>query len=183
MTLTDPREALAEQSNFVGYLVGLAGLARMVHTLAADGDRRADPPRDADDFVHALLGLASLGDGDRATRRIRCGTAESDRRGAAARHRRRGGCDERGARTAATSSAPRCWPPPSPTGFKEWHHFVVHGAGCAAPDQLQPHQRGVSAPVELRLAPRVIVIAHDERWTGAIERFDDARAGRVGRPR
>ena len=27
---------------------------------------------------------------------------------------------------------------------------------------------------QLRLAPRVIVIAHDERWTGAIERFDDS---------
>ena len=61
MTLTDPREALADQSNFVGYLVGLAGLARVVHALAADGDRRADAPRDADDFVHVLLGLASLG--------------------------------------------------------------------------------------------------------------------------
>ena len=62
MTLTDPREALADQSNFIGYLVGLAGLAQMVHTLAADGDR-AGSPRDADDFVHFLLGLASLGAG------------------------------------------------------------------------------------------------------------------------
>ncbi len=61
MTLTDPREALADQSNFIGYLVGLAGLARVVHTLAADGDRRAGGPRDSDDFVHVLLGLASLG--------------------------------------------------------------------------------------------------------------------------
>jgi hypothetical protein len=62
MTLTDPREALADQSNFIGYLVGLGGLARVVHTLAADGDRRSDPPPDSDDFVHVLLGLASLGD-------------------------------------------------------------------------------------------------------------------------
>jgi hypothetical protein len=62
MTLTDPREALADQSNFIGYLVGLAGLARVVHTLAADGDRRSDLHRDPDDFVHVLLGLASLGD-------------------------------------------------------------------------------------------------------------------------
>ena len=44
MTLTDPREALADQSNFVGYLVGLAGLARVVHTLAADGDLQAAAP-------------------------------------------------------------------------------------------------------------------------------------------
>ena len=28
-----------------------------------------------------------------------------------------------------------------PAGFKEWHHFVVHGARSPAPDQLQPHQR------------------------------------------
>lgn len=60
MTLTDPREALADQSDFIGYLVGLAGVARMVRTLAED-DRRSDTCRGADDFVHALLGLASLG--------------------------------------------------------------------------------------------------------------------------
>jgi hypothetical protein len=62
MTLTDPHEALADQSNFIGYLVGLAGVARVVHALAADGDRRSDPPGDANDFVHVLLGLASLGE-------------------------------------------------------------------------------------------------------------------------
>ena len=61
MTLTDPREALADQSDFIGYLVGLAGLAQVVHTLAADGDRRVGGPRDADDFVHVLLGFASIG--------------------------------------------------------------------------------------------------------------------------
>ncbi|MCV7408915.1 hypothetical protein AWC05_07045 [Mycobacterium florentinum] len=61
MTLTDPREALADQSDFIGYLVGLAALARVVHTLAADSNRRVEAPRDADDFVHVLLGLASLG--------------------------------------------------------------------------------------------------------------------------
>jgi hypothetical protein len=61
MTLTDPREALADQSNFIGYLVGLAGLARAVQTLA-DGDRRSGPPGESDDFVHVLLGLASLGE-------------------------------------------------------------------------------------------------------------------------
>ncbi|OBJ73977.1 hypothetical protein [Mycobacterium colombiense] len=60
MTLTDPREALADQSNFIGYLVGLAGVGRMVHTLA-DDDRRSDTCRGPDDFVHVLLGLASLG--------------------------------------------------------------------------------------------------------------------------
>lgn len=60
MTLTDPREALADQSNFIGYLVGLAGVGRMVHTLA-DDDRRSGACRGPDDLVHVLLGLASLG--------------------------------------------------------------------------------------------------------------------------
>jgi hypothetical protein len=61
MTLTDPREALADQSSFIDYLVGLAGLARMVHTLAADGEAHSEPARDSADFVHVLLGIASLG--------------------------------------------------------------------------------------------------------------------------
>jgi hypothetical protein len=60
MTLTDPREALADESSFIGYLVGLASVARVVHTLA-DGDRRVAGPGESDDFVHALLGLASIG--------------------------------------------------------------------------------------------------------------------------
>ena len=61
MTLTDPREALADQSSFIDYLVGLAGLARVVATLAADGDRRSGSARDAGDFEYALLGLVGLG--------------------------------------------------------------------------------------------------------------------------
>jgi hypothetical protein len=60
--LTDPRDALAEQSSFVSYLVGLTGLARVVHALAEDGTRRIDPPREPDDFVHLLLAFASLGE-------------------------------------------------------------------------------------------------------------------------
>ncbi len=62
MTLTDPREALADQSSFIDYLVGLAGLAQVVHTLVAEGDRRSGPPRDAGDFVYMLLGVGSLGE-------------------------------------------------------------------------------------------------------------------------
>ncbi|MCV7444951.1 hypothetical protein H7K33_22190 [Mycobacterium paraense] len=61
MTLTDPREALADQSDFIGYLVGLARIARVVHGLASDGQGRAEHPRDPDDFVYLLLGFASLG--------------------------------------------------------------------------------------------------------------------------
>ena len=60
--LTDPRPALAEQSNFIGYLLGLVGVARAVHALAADSHPRADPGHDADDFVHLMLGVASVGD-------------------------------------------------------------------------------------------------------------------------
>ena len=44
MTLTDPREALADQSNFIGYLMGLASLGHVVHALA-DGDRPSGPVR------------------------------------------------------------------------------------------------------------------------------------------
>ena len=60
--LTDPRPALAEQSSFIGYLLGLAGLARTVRALAADSHSQADNPCEADDFGYLLLGVASLGD-------------------------------------------------------------------------------------------------------------------------
>jgi hypothetical protein len=60
--LNDPRPALAEQSSFIGYLVGLAGLASAVRVLAADGHSRTDNPREPDDFAYLLLGVASLGD-------------------------------------------------------------------------------------------------------------------------
>jgi uncharacterized membrane protein HdeD (DUF308 family) len=62
MTLVDPREALADQSAFIGYLLGVAGVAQLVHELAADGDPAAEGSRAADDFVHVLLGLAALGE-------------------------------------------------------------------------------------------------------------------------
>lgn len=61
MTLTDPREALADQSPFIGYLMGLVSLGQVVRALAADDDCQADKPCDADDFVHLLLGIAGLG--------------------------------------------------------------------------------------------------------------------------
>jgi hypothetical protein len=63
MTLTDPREALADQSNFISYLVGLAALGRLVHSLAADPNRVAGSSAEPSDFVHLLLGVARLGDG------------------------------------------------------------------------------------------------------------------------
>ena len=60
-----------------------------------------------------------------------------------------------------------------PEGFKEWHHFVIHGAGRRLLINFnlssEPSRTG-----QLRLAPRVIVIDHEKRWTGAIERFDES---------
>jgi hypothetical protein len=61
-----------------------------------------------------------------------------------------------------------------PDGFKEWHHFVIHGASR----RLLINFNLTSEPTatgQTRLAPRVIVIDHDRRWTGAIERFDESQ--------
>ena len=60
--LADPRAAHDERNSFVHCLLGLAGLARMVHLLADDEHRRAPASAEADDFVHLLLALGSLGD-------------------------------------------------------------------------------------------------------------------------
>ena len=60
-----------------------------------------------------------------------------------------------------------------PEGFKEWHHFVVHGQGYRLLINFSLTNEASTAG-ELRLAPRVIVIAHDERWTGVVEQFDDS---------
>jgi hypothetical protein len=59
-----------------------------------------------------------------------------------------------------------------PSGFKEWHHFVVHGRGLRILINFSLNSE-VDGAGEVRLAPRVIVIAHDGNWTGAIERFDE----------
>lgn len=61
-----------------------------------------------------------------------------------------------------------------PAGFKEWHHFVVHGADRRLLINFSLTNE-TSRTGQVRLAPRVIVIAHDQRWTGAIERFDDSQ--------
>ncbi|GAA2569142.1 hypothetical protein [Mycolicibacterium diernhoferi] len=54
--------------------------------------------------------------------------------------------------------------------FKEWHHFVIHAGGCRLLVNFSLNTE--SAPDgRYRLAPRVIVIAHDDRWGGAVERF------------
>ena len=62
MTLSEPRDALADQSSLIGYLMGLAGLARVVRGLAADSADSTEPDGTATDFVYVLLGIAGLGD-------------------------------------------------------------------------------------------------------------------------
>ncbi len=59
MTLSDPVPALAERSSLIGYLMGTVALGHLVETLARDRRRPCAPP--PDDFVHLLLGVASLG--------------------------------------------------------------------------------------------------------------------------
>src|SRR5262245_15901890 len=58
-----------------------------------------------------------------------------------------------------------------PAGFKEWHHFVVHGAGRRILINFSLTNE-TSRDSRHRLAPRVIAISHEQQWTGAIERFD-----------
>lgn len=51
--------------------------------------------------------------------------------------------------------------------FKEWHHFVVHGPGTHVL---------INFSLTGDQAGRVIVIVHDTRWTGAVERFDPGQS-------
>jgi hypothetical protein len=59
MTLADPRQALAERSSLISYLMGVAALGQLIEVLALDSHGSSAPP--AGDFVHLLLGVASLG--------------------------------------------------------------------------------------------------------------------------
>lgn len=61
-----------------------------------------------------------------------------------------------------------------PEGFKEWHHFVVYGQGCRILINFSLTNAVCGAP---RLVPRVIVIGHDHRWTGAVGHYDEAALG------
>jgi hypothetical protein len=58
-----------------------------------------------------------------------------------------------------------------PVGFKEWHHFVVHGRDVRLLINFSLNSELFRGD-EVRLAPRVIVIARDDHWTGALERYD-----------
>ncbi|WP_019971898.1 hypothetical protein [Mycobacterium sp. 141] len=60
-----------------------------------------------------------------------------------------------------------------PEGFKEWQHFVVHGRAGRFLINFSltcEDTQGTGS----RMAPRVIVIAHDQHWTGAVERFGES---------
>jgi hypothetical protein len=60
-----------------------------------------------------------------------------------------------------------------PEGYKEWHHFVIHRPGwrLLVNFSIASLKLAGRAP---RLVPRVIVIAHEERWVGAVERLTEA---------
>ena len=144
-----------------------------MHALAAEGDVPPDTVRDADDFVHLLLGLASIGKSierlaESAVPRSHSVTVSplsvSTTSEVAAMTAMLAGSDF--LRTPVLATA-------LPDGFKEWHHFVIHGAGRRLLINFslssEPSRTG-----QLRLAPRVIVIDHEKRWTGAIERFDES---------
>jgi hypothetical protein len=63
--------------------------------------------------------------------------------------------------------------PAQPEGFKEWHHFVIHGEHChvLVNVSLAGEERRDGPP---QVVPRVIVIVRDNRWAGAVARFDPA---------
>jgi hypothetical protein len=58
-----------------------------------------------------------------------------------------------------------------PEGYKEWHHFVIHGRGWRLLLNFSLTSETLSGGPP-RLVPRMIVLAHDQRWTGVVERFD-----------
>jgi len=59
--LSDPQTAFAE-ATFVNGLLGLACLAQAVRALAAPGRAPSAPAGKADDFIHLLLAVISLGE-------------------------------------------------------------------------------------------------------------------------
>lgn len=60
-----------------------------------------------------------------------------------------------------------------PDGFKEWHHFIVHADGVRLLVNFSLTNQ-TAADGRCRLAPRVIVLGHRQRWQGAIARFDES---------
>ena len=181
MTLTDPREALADQSTFIRYLMGLASLGQRG---ACAGPRRTvEPTLRPMPTTSSTCCSASLSLGEAVER-----LAEPARPTRKCGRRRRRPSHERqvAAMTAALASSDFLRAPllaaAQPDGFKEWHHFVIHGARSPTPDQLQPHQRDVRTGQTPAGAAR-----HRDRPRPAMDGRHRAvrrlRIGRVGRPR
>ncbi len=60
-----------------------------------------------------------------------------------------------------------------PEGFKEWHHVIVqHNELRLLVNINLTGEARIGRPS--LLVPRVVVVAHDGRWRGALERFDPA---------
>ena len=62
-----------------------------------------------------------------------------------------------------------------PDGFKEWHHFVIHGHGVRILINFSLNNEVVGAN-EARLAPRVIVIASGAPATTLVVAHTSANA-------
>jgi hypothetical protein len=58
-----------------------------------------------------------------------------------------------------------------PEGFKEWQHFLVQGLDWRLLINFSLLMETLAGRPP-RLLPRVIVIAHDQHWTGAVEQFE-----------
>ena len=57
-----------------------------------------------------------------------------------------------------------------PDGFKEWHHYLLQSPDLRLLINFSVTGTSGSGAAS-RLLPRVIVIAHDKRWSGAVEQF------------
>ena len=147
MTLTDPREALAEQSNFIGYLMGLASSAKWCMRLA----RRRPPSRHVPRCRRLRPRAArrrAPRRGRRATRRIRTGSTHWDGSPRASDSTN----VQVAAMTAALAGSDFLRAPVLATAHADGIQGVapLRGArrGSPALDQLQPHQRDRLAPVD-----------------------------------
>lgn len=60
-----------------------------------------------------------------------------------------------------------------PEDFKEWHHFIVQHPGLHLLVNVSLTSESPTGRPN-RLVPRVVVLGHDGRWRGALERFDPA---------
>ncbi len=173
MTLTDPRDALAEQSNFVSYLMGLAesrpewcmrwprrrpprGPAVRSRRLRSRAARCREPRRDRSSASPNPRGQSRMRDASpppAPTRQVAAMTATL------------ASSDFLRAPVLATAQ---------PDGIQGVAPLRGARRGSPALDQLQPHQRNVSHRPTPAGAARHRDRRTTKQWTGAIERFDDS---------